>query len=571
MDPSGRKNKLEELLARVRERGSGLHRAVGPAGESAELEAARSGLVPQVEAASRAPYGARRSSPGFALDVGSIGPGPLIEDEELEQIASRRSLDRYVEATLGDDEPSVPFTEEGEGWEPEALELERSDEAPAVAEAPERAEPRPTQEAPATTAAEEADFELVHELGREPQTFDAGAAPQLRKRSSYTELPPLPFSPFPSDRPPRLAEPTEPAEPADPFGDLDTTGPQALPLDVPWETLAKQLRGRRRSGEFRIDEASAPATSAAAQPASATIEPAAHARAEAERGEVPPSAAEHEEQAEREQPAHTEAAGAQSEGATASEEARDGEPPASRPRSIEPGAVESASPPPLASEPPDAIAGEPSFLRSARRTRRARRSRSSTWLPLAGIAVLGLLALWWTRSDGRSRTPTRATASAEPELGRNAPSAEPSHEARRVSPSESTAASAQAALVSASPPTVAATTVAPQGSAGPATNGSAEAAPSGDTSDTPPNEPLGEAEGWLRVRGRRFSVYLNGGLAGATGQWIRTACGVRHLRLAHVDPPPRGRSFPWWVDDGGPVVVPCGASVTVEVDPGGRR
>lgn len=569
MDPSGRKNKLEELLARVRERGSGLHRAVRPSEESAALDAELSGPAPLAEVAVRAPHGARRSSPSFALDVESIGPGPLIEDEELEQIASRRSLDRYVEAALGDDEPSVPFTEEGEGWEPEALELDRSDDAAPVAEAPAQAELPPAPAAEVASIAEQPELEPVQELGRDHGASSAEAAPELRKRESYSELPPLPLSPFPSDPPPRLAAPAGPAEPADPFGDLDTTGPQALPLDVPWETLAKQLRGRRRSGEFRIDEASATTSaSAGAQPASSATEAVTEARErpEAARDEAPSTGLEHGAAPERNEPTLAEAAEAPSARAPSSEEARDREPPPSEPPSVESGAAEPASPPPLASEPPDAIAGEPSLLRSARRTRRARRSRSSTWLPLAGIALLALLAVWWTRSDGAKRSPARPTASAAPELRQAPLGVQPAPEPRRASPSQTAALSAPAALISASSPSVGA-----PASASAATTGAADAAPNGDASPTPPTEPLGEAEGWLRVRGRRFSVYLNGGLAGATGQWIRTACGVRHLRLAHVDPPPRGRSFPWWVDEGGPVVVPCGASTTVEVDPGGRR
>jgi hypothetical protein len=178
------------------------------------------------------------------------------------------------------------------------------------------------------------------------------------------------------------------------------------------------------------------------------------------------------------------------------------------------------------------------------------------------VAVLGLFAVWWTRSDSARRSATRAAASGETPVAPRAAASDAAVEARRAGPVEPRASSA-------APPFVAVATAA-SASAAPAGDGSARAA-SAEASDTPPEEPLGEAEGWLRVRGQRFSIYLNGGLAGVTGQWIRTACGVRHLRLAHVDPPPRGRSFPWWVDEGGPVIVPCGASSTVDVDPGGRR
>jgi hypothetical protein len=556
VDESGRKNKLEELLARVRERGSGLHRAVGPADAVAVLDTRLSSTPhPLGSVGPEQPPTRRRTYPGLALDVGSIGPGPLIEDDELEQIASRRSLDRYVEETLGDDEPSVPFPEEGEGWEADALELERSDGTAVGTYFP--------TEPAAPHSADTAAFEHGVEPEGDSSSF-GDAASKLRRRESFDELPPLPLSPFPSVPPPRFAEPDVASTVSlEPFGDLDTTGPQALPLDVPWETLAKQLRGRRRSGEFRIDESNAPTTaSSKVPPETEQLETARSLPTPAEAPsaddirttELEPTdraADERAPDAERASSSEAPASDVATPNRPRETEAAASEPPASKPLASRP----------LSSEPPDAIAGEPSFLRSARRSRRARKERSPAWLPLVGVALLGLIALWWNSGDGARRSPTRASAepSATPSPSALATPLEPHRAASSAAITERAKASAPPLVTTstAADPLVAQATI--------------ERQASGQASDTPPEEMLGEAEGWLRVRGRRFSVYLNGGLAGATGQWIRTSCGVRHLRLAHVDPPPRGRSFPWWVDEGGPVVVPCRASTTVEVDPGGRR
>jgi hypothetical protein len=69
---------------------------------------------------------------------------------------------------------------------------------------------------------------------------------------------------------------------------------------------------------------------------------------------------------------------------------------------------------------------------------------------------------------------------------------------------------------------------------------------------------LPEGKGYLFIESEPGQpVYVNGVLAGDTGQWLTVTCGFRNVRIALRGPTPAGRSFPSWVSDGASVLVPC--------------
>jgi hypothetical protein len=60
-------------------------------------------------------------------------------------------------------------------------------------------------------------------------------------------------------------------------------------------------------------------------------------------------------------------------------------------------------------------------------------------------------------------------------------------------------------------------------------------------------------------------VFVQGIDAGPTSAFLEVSCGLRNVRVAQVNPPPPGQSFPDWLGEAESVVIPCGRAHHVEL------
>ncbi len=101
---------------------------------------------------------------------------------------------------------------------------------------------------------------------------------------------------------------------------------------------------------------------------------------------------------------------------------------------------------------------------------------------------------------------------------------------------------------------------------------SPSATPSGDASAAPPDaSQLPSNYGYVNfVSDRELHVYVNGKLAGETGQWLRVECDYRNVRFSERTLPKIGSSFPAWTGEGHTVVLPCREATRLTVPSDGR-
>ena len=571
--------KLEELLARVR-----ANAALGhpPRAANARATSTPEGAVGEAWAAR--------------------GIVETVDDEisEIDRTALRVSLERHVELALGDETPGVPFAEETEGWEPDRLELEDDD-------------------GPRLLRAREAEVPLVTAFPTQP------APPPSMVPAALAEPPPAAIAAPPSGPPPAPSRPADEdedddldEEPLYPAGLHSSPDMQESVLGevlaraarhadgeidprAIWDGVAGQLRGRRASssaiqiprvgGAVPRQEAAEKGTTLPSMPSVRLPERSVQIGLEIAGPAKPSEPPEHADSTPlAHQPTPTAPDLAAMPAALSTPPPR-----ASRP-SLELD-VDNDTPPDLDfDDEPDAATSSDLRRRriAAPTSRPSPSSRGRSMRPPApGLEVAALRAiddlhdgaddarpsrkrlmrtgrhhrpaprrerrrpwLWILAALGVGAATALALAFA---LGKIGPTSVPGSPATTAAPVRTTPGTTATAvdlpsLATTPPPPTAPTTAAPVGSLV-----SPTLAPPG----APATDELKADEGYLRVDGDpSLAVYLNGNLAGQATEWIRTTCGIRHLRLARRDPPQPGASFPKWLDAGNSLVIPCrGATV----------